>query len=80
MCGSQRGERFFLFGSATRERTVEDVGDLNFVAPFKPMPPVVSIRNCFCVAEQLQALPKAPVDLVELDSTKNPYFKTSKKR
>jgi len=68
-------ERLLLFGSAIRERTVVDVGDLDFVVPFKPMPPVEYIRNCFRVAEQLQALLQAPVDLVELDSIKHPYFK-----
>jgi hypothetical protein len=74
LCRDLGVERLLLFGSAIRERIV-DVGDLDFVVLFTPMPPVEYVRNYFRLAEQLQALLKAPVDLVELDSIKHPYFK-----
>ena len=75
LCRDLGVERLFLFGSATRGTTVADVGDLDFAVQFRPMPPVEYAHNYFRLAEQLEALFKSPVDLVGLDSIKNPYFK-----
>ncbi|MGD0726784.1 MAG: nucleotidyltransferase domain-containing protein [Spirochaetia bacterium] len=75
LCRDLGVERLFLFGSATRGTTVANVGDLDFAVQFRAMPPVEYAHNYFRLLEQLEALFKAPVDLVELDSIKNPYFK-----
>jgi uncharacterized protein len=39
------------------------------------VPPVEYAHNYFRLAEKLEALLRAPFDLVELDVIKNPYFK-----
>ena len=59
----------------SRGSTLADVRDLDFLVRFRPMPPVEYAHNYFRLAEQIEALFEAPVDLVELDSIRNPHFK-----
>jgi len=68
-------ERLFVFGSATHGSTLADVRDLDFLVQFKPMPPVQHAHNYFRLAEQLEELFQAPIDLVEIEAIDNPYFK-----
>ena len=75
LCRDLDVEGLFLFGSATQGETLSDVKDLDFLVRFRPMPPVECAHNYFRLAEQLEVLFKAPVDLVEIDSIGNPYFK-----
>ena len=75
LCRDLGVERLFLFGSATRGTTLADVGDLDFLVRFKPMPPAEYADNYFLLAEKLEDLLRTPIDLVELDSIDNPYFK-----
>jgi predicted nucleotidyltransferase len=50
------------------------VRDLDFLVQFKPMPPVQYAHNYFLLAERLRELFRAPIDLVEVEAIKNPYF------
>jgi uncharacterized protein len=75
LCRDLHVSRLFLFGSATNGATLADVGDLDFLVQFKPMPPVQYAHNYFHLAEALEELFQTPVDLVELDAIKNPYFR-----
>jgi predicted nucleotidyltransferase len=75
LCRELGVERLFLFGSATRSATLAEVGDLDFLVRFKPMPPAEYAHNYFRLAEELEDLLGAPIDLVELDAIDNPYFK-----
>ncbi len=75
LCRDLGVERLFVFGSATRGLTLADVRDLDFLVQFKPMPPVQYAHNYFRLAEQLQELFQMPIDLVEIQAVKNPYFK-----
>jgi hypothetical protein len=67
-------ERLFVFGSATQGLTLADVRDLDFLVQFKPMPPTQYAHNYFLLAERLRELFQAPIDLVEVEAIKNPYF------
>jgi len=75
LCQDLGVKRLFVFGSATHGSSLADVGDLDFLVQFKPMPPVQYAHNYFRLAEQLEELFKAPIDLVELEAVENPYFK-----
>jgi hypothetical protein len=75
LCRELGVERLFLFGSATRSATLADVGDIDFLVRFKPMPPAEYAHTYFRLAEELEDLLGAPIDLVELDWIDNPYFK-----
>ena len=75
LCRELGVEGLFLFGSATRGTTLADVGDLDFLVRFKPMPPGKYAHNYFRLAEKLEDLPGAPIDLVERMRSTNPCFK-----
>lgn len=75
LCRAHGVKRLFIFGSATRGRTLAEVRDLDFLVEFKPMPPVDYAHNYFRLMEQLEQLFQAPVDLVESEVMENPYFK-----
>ncbi|HUS85441.1 MAG TPA: nucleotidyltransferase domain-containing protein [Anaerolineales bacterium] len=75
LCRNMGVERLFVFGSATHGSTLADVRDLDFLVQFKPMPPVQHAHNYFRLAEQLEELFQAPIDLVEIEAIDNPYFK-----
>ncbi len=75
LCQELGVERLFVFGSAARRSRLADVGDLDFLVRFKPMPPVQYAHSYFRLAERLEALFRTPVDLVEMEAVDNPYFK-----
>jgi uncharacterized protein len=74
LCRELGVDRLFLFGSATSAMELAEVQDLDFLVRFKPMDPIQYSRSYFSLAERLEDLFKKPVDLVELDSIKNPFF------
>lgn len=75
LCEALGVEHLHVFGSATRESTLADVRDLDFLVQFKPMPPVQYARNYFLLIEKLEELFHSPIDLVEAEVIDNPYFK-----
>jgi predicted nucleotidyltransferase len=64
-----------LFGSAVNERPVPALSDLDFLVKFKPMPPAKHADNYFGLLESLEQLFGLPVDLIELEPIRNPYFR-----
>ena len=75
LCQALGVRRLYAFGSSTTVATLAQVGDLDFLVQFEPMPPVQYAHNYFRLAEQLEALFHKPVDLVEMETLDNPYFK-----
>jgi predicted nucleotidyltransferase len=75
LCEELRVRRLYAFGSATTVATLAQVGDLDFLVQFQPMPPVEYAHNYFRLAEQLETLFQKPVDLVEMETLDNPYLR-----
>jgi hypothetical protein len=75
LCQEHAVQRLYVFGSATFGAALSDVHDLDFLVQFEPMPPVQYAYNYFRFAEKLETLFQKPVDLVEVETLRNPYFK-----
>jgi len=71
LCEALGVEQLYLFGSAPQESTLAEVGDLDFLVQFKPMPPVEYARNYFLLIERLEELFHSPIDLVETEAIDN---------
>lgn len=67
-----RVKRLELFGSAARAEAAPN--DYDFLVEFEPMPPLEHGRMYFALLESLEEALGAPVDLLELEAIKNPYF------
>lgn len=65
-------KRMELFGSAARGEVLP--GDYDFLVEFEPVEPLEHGRSYFRLLESLEQALGAPVDLVELEAVKNPYF------
>jgi predicted nucleotidyltransferase len=75
LCRRHGVSRLGLFGSATREMDFDPAtSDLDFAVEFQASPPGGRFDAYMGLAEDLEALFRRPVDLVELQATKNPYF------
>jgi predicted nucleotidyltransferase len=75
LCQELGVERLYAFGSATSFASLAQVNDLDFLVQFAPMPPMKYAHNYFRLAERLETLFQKPVDLVEIETLNNPYFK-----
>jgi predicted nucleotidyltransferase len=75
LCRELGVTRLYVFGSATYGACLGEVGDLDFLVQFEPMLPVRYAHNYFRLAAELQELFQTPVDLVEIETLENPYFK-----
>lgn len=75
LCRELGVQRLYAFGSSTTAASLTEIGDVDFVVRFQPMPPVQYAHNYFDLAEKLESLFQKPVDLVEEGSLDNPYFK-----
>ena len=75
LCRELAVERLYAFGSATTHASVDEAGDLDFLVQFRSMPPVDYAHNYFRLAEELENLFQKPVDLVEMETLDNPYFR-----
>jgi uncharacterized protein len=71
-----RVKRLELFGSAARG---EPARDHDFLVEFEPMPALEHGRAYFALLYALE-LEVGPVDLIELEAVKNPYFLESIKQ
>ncbi len=67
-----RVRRLDLFGSAARGKAAPH--DYDFLVEFEPMPPLEHGRHYFALLEDLQQVLNAPVDLIETEAVRNPYF------
>lgn len=77
LCFKHRVHRLALFGSGTGSRFDPATSDLDFLVEFKPMPPAEHAESYFGLMEDLERLLKIPVDLVEPEPIRNPYFRES---
>ncbi len=62
LCRLYRVKRLELFGSAGTENG------------FQPMPPREHAKSCFGLLVRMQDLFGCPIDLVEIEAVRNPYF------
>jgi predicted nucleotidyltransferase len=63
-----------LFGSAADDTFDPQRSDLDFLVLFAPCAPAQRYDRYFGVLEALQAVFDRPVDLVEADALRNPFF------
>lgn len=76
LCAQHGVRRLAIFGSAAAAGATT-VGDFDFLVEFRPMPPVEHADSYFGLLADLERLFHAPVDLVERDALRNPFFKRS---
>lgn len=77
LCEKHRVARLELFGSAARDTSAGDANDLDFLVQFAPMPPAAHADCFFGLQADLERLLGLPVDLVEPEPIRNPYFRQS---
>ena len=75
LCAKHRVIRLSLFGSALNSRFEPGRSDVDFLVEFAPMPPAEYAAHYFGLQEDLEALLSAPVELVETEAIRNPFFK-----
>lgn len=74
LCRKFHVKRLELFGSAATEAFDQDVSDLDFLVEFGSSPAVSRADQYFGLLEALKALFRRDVDLVTVNSLRNPYF------
>ena len=75
LCKNRGVRRLALFGSAATGSFDPYCSDLDLIVEFNPMSPVQHADNYFGLMEDLQRLFDVPVDLIELEPIRNPFFK-----
>jgi predicted nucleotidyltransferase len=73
-------KRLELFGSASDGRFDSEGSDLDFLVVFDPSVRGSRADRYFGLFEALESLFSRPVDLVELEAIRNPYFRESIER
>ena len=74
LCRRYRVQTLELFGSASDGAFDPARSDLDFVVRFEACEPRVHYECYFGMLEGLRALFARPIDLVEADAMRNPYF------
>lgn len=74
LCGELKVKNLELFGSAVDDKSFASDSDIDFLVEFMPMDPTKHSKAYFQLLEKLQDLFKMPIDLVEINAVKNPYF------
>ena len=75
ICRERHVRRLAIFGSAARGEFKPGLSDLDFLVEFSPLPPAEHARHYFGLMEDLERLYGVPVDLVEPEPIRNPYFR-----
>jgi hypothetical protein len=75
LCQKHRVRRLELFGSAARATRGAQPGDVDFLVRFEPMTPAQHADCFFGLQADLEQLFGLPVDLVEPEPIRNPYFR-----
>lgn len=75
LCAKHRVRRLALFGSAAGDRLDPRHSDIDVLVEFEPMPPTERAEAWFGLHDDLARLFGLPVDLVERDAIRNPYFR-----
>ena len=74
LCRTYRVKTLEVFGSAADGTFDPARSDLDFLVQFAPLGPRQHYECYFGLLESLQALFGRPIDLVEADAMRNPYF------
>lgn len=77
LCRAYRVRRLSLFGSAARGDFDPERSDLDFVVEFDPPEGGRYADQYFGFQRRLEGLFGTPVDLVEADAIRNPFFRQS---
>ena len=75
ICVKRNVRMLALFGSAATDRFDPSNSDMDFLVEFNAAQPAIHADNYFGLMEDLETLFGIPVDLVELSTIKNPYFR-----
>ena len=75
LCARHRVRRLALFGSAATGGFEPERSDLDFVVEFEPMLPREHADAFFGLLESLEHLFGRPIDLIEYEPVRNPYFR-----
>ncbi len=67
-------KRLEVFGSAVRADFKPERSDLDILVDFAEQPEVGAFKRYFDVKEALEKLFQLPIDLIEIEAIKNPYF------
>ena len=77
ICTHRRVRHLAVFGSAIDDRFDPDRSDIDLLVEFENMQPAEHADQYFGLAEDLERLLNRPVDLVEPEGVRNPYFRKS---
>ena len=80
LCRELAVRRLYVFGSATSRASLSEVEDLDFLVEFWSMPPVQYAHRYCWLAEELEELIGAPVNLLETEMLDNPFLKNAVER
>jgi len=75
VCKTRAVRRLALFGSAAQGAFDPASSDLDFLVEFQPASPAQHANHYFGLQEDLESLFGVPVELVEPESIRNPYFR-----
>lgn len=73
LCRQRNVKSLYIFGSVLTDRFNTD-SDVDFIVSFNPMPIDDYADNYFDLKFALQDILQRPVDLLEEQAIKNPYF------
>ena len=76
LCASHKVRHLYVFGSALTEKYNAD-SDIDFVVDFEPIELSMYADNYYDLKFSLQDILKKPIDLLEDQAIKNPYFRAS---
>lgn len=74
VCRRRHVRNLALFGSAVDTSGTAEPEDLDFLVDFEPLSGAGRVEAYFGLQEDLEALFEMPVDLVESNAIRNPYF------
>jgi predicted nucleotidyltransferase len=74
LCRLHKVSKLFVFGSVLRE-TFNDESDIDLIVNFEQVPLEEYADNYFNLKFELESIFNRPVDLLEEEAIKNPYFK-----
>ncbi len=76
LCKDHKVKSLYAFGSVLTNRFNSE-SDVDFIVDFEYIPFGAYVDNYFDLKFSLQDILKRPVDLLEEEAIKNPYFKSS---
>jgi len=74
LCRRHHVRRLELFGSAATQQFNQASSDIDMLVDFQPLECVEHARAYFALKHAIEDLYHRPVDLVELEAIRNPYF------